>query len=696
MPDNVDLSRIRNIGIAAHIDAGKTTTTERILYYTGVSHRMGEVHNGNAVMDWMEQEQERGITITSAATSCFWKDHQINIIDTPGHVDFTVEVERSLRVLDGAVVIFCGVGGVEPQSETVWRQADKYRVPRITFINKLDRVGADFFQAVEMMRTRLGARPVIMQLPIGIEDGFTGVVDLVRMKAYLYPKESLGATVEECEVPGEMAEQVAKYRQEMLEVAAENDEALFERYLESEELEEEEIIASLRKATLGNDISPVFCGSAFKNKGIQQLLDAVVDYLPSPLNVPPVSGFDPKKIDQKIIRKAEVEEPFCALAFKIWTDQFVGHLTFVRVYSGSIKSGTMVFNPRTGKKERLGRLLRMHANKREEIQDLRAGDIVAVVGLKETATGDTLCPQNSQVVLEAIEFPKPVISIAIEPKSTADEEKLNSALDRLALEDPTFQVKQDSETGQTLIYGMGELHLEVIVDRLKREFKVEANCGRPQVAYRETARVKAKASYRYERQLAGKQQFAAIGLRVEPAASGSGFLFSSEVRTDRSFTKNLLEACRTGAKDAMNSGPVLGYPVVDVKVVLESVEARDEESSELAFHSAVNFCVREALQNASASLMEPRMALEVVTPDEFVGDVIADLNSRSGEIRGTGIRSGGQVVEAMVPLREMFGYATDLRSRSQGRATYTMEFERYAAVPEKLQQQMTARSSGYY
>jgi len=693
---NVDLSQIRNIGIAAHIDAGKTTTTERILYYTGVSHKMGEVHNGNAVMDWMEQEQERGITITSAATTCFWKDHQVNIIDTPGHVDFTVEVERSLRVLDGAVVVLCGVGGVEPQSETVWRQADRYSVPRITFINKLDRVGADFFRALESMKKRLKANTVIMQLPIGEEDGFEGVVDLVQRKAYKYSSESLGAEVVEAEIPAEMLDNVDKYRNELVEVAAESDESLLEKYLETGELSVEEVVKGIRNATLNNQLCPVFCGSAFKNKGVQQLLDAIIAYLPSPLDVPPVTGFDPSKKNEEVSRKADPNEPFAALAFKIWTDPFVGHLTFIRVYSGSMKAGGMVYNPRTKKKERLQKVLKMHANKREEVQEITAGDIVAIVGLKMTATGDSLCVSNKPVVLENIEFPKPVIDIAIEPKSTEDEEKLSEGLKKLAQEDPTFQVRVDQETGQTLICGMGELHLEVIIDRLKREFKVEANSGKPQVAYRETVTSSGAASHKYDRQYAGKAQYAGVSVKVEPADPGGGFVFESMVKTNRVFLKDFLASCEKGSMDAMNSGPVLGYQVVDVKVTLLEADARDEESSEVAFHAACNFSVREAIEKATPVLMEPMMSVEIVTPEEFMGEVIADVNSRAGEVRGTEQRSGAQLIQALCPLRLMFGYATDLRSVTQGRATYTMEFKKYSPVPAKLQEQMTARSSGYY
>ncbi len=687
-----DLARIRNIGFTAHIDAGKTTTTERILYYTGVSHRMGEVHDGNTVMDWMEQERERGITITSAATTCFWKDHRINVIDTPGHVDFTVEVERSLRVLDGVVVIFCGVGGVEPQSETVWRQADRYKVPRITFINKLDRVGADFYRVIESMKKRLGARPVPVQLPIGLEDRFRGVVDLVRMKAYTYSEETLGQTVEEIPIPEDLLEEVEARRLELIEIAAEQDEEILERYLDGKELTEAEVVAQIRKAVIANQIVPVFCGSAFKNRGVQQLLDGIIEYLPSPLDVPAVTGEDPKREGRHIERKTDREEPFAALAFKIATDPFVGHLTYLRVYSGMIGAGQMVFNPRTQKKERLVKLLKMHANKREEVKEIGAGEIVAVVGLKFTASGDTLCPQGHPIILESIVFPKPVISVAIEPKSTEDEAKMAEAFERLALEDPSFQVKQDAETGQTVIQGMGELHLEIIVDRLKREFHVEANIGNPQVAYRETVTQPFDGSYRFDKMIGGKSQFAVVDMRIEPAESGAGFVFESRVRTGREFLPEFLQACREGAADSMNSGPVLGYPVVDVKVTLLRVEAREEESTALAFRSAANFCIRESLQKAKPVLMEPVMDIETVTPEEFVGEVLADVNARNGEILGTDVRGTARSVQGIAPLRKMFGYATDLRSLTQGRATYTMEFKKYAPVPEKLQKAMTDQS----
>lgn len=689
MGEKVDLRRIRNIGIAAHIDAGKTTTTERILFYTGVSHKMGEVHNGNTVMDWMEQEQERGITITAAATTCFWRDYRVNIIDTPGHVDFTSEVERSLRVLDGAVVVFCGVGGVEPQSETVWRQADKYRVPRITFINKLDRVGADFFRVVRMMEERLGAKPVVMQLPIGNEDRFVGIVDLLAMKAYNYSKESLGAQVVEVPIPEDMNEDVALWRSRLVERAAETDEDLVTRYLEGEELGADEIKASLRKACIAGEIVPVFCGSAFRNKGIQQLLDGVVDYLPSPLDIPPVVGSDPRNPEKKISRKADASEPFTALVFKLWNDPFIGHLSFIRVYAGKVALGQTVYNPRTEKKERLVKLFKLHANKREEVEELTAGDIAGCVGLKFTATGDTLCAQHEPVVLESITFPKPVITIAVEPKSTDDEAKLQAALERLALEDPTFQVHQDSDTGQTIIAGMGELHLDIIVDRVKREFKVEANVGRPQVAFRESLSVKSEKRFVHQRQVAGKDVYAEVLVRVEPASTNAGFTFESKVRADRVFTKDFLAACERGAKDGMNSGPLLGYPLVDVKVTLLEAKARELESTDVAFQAATGQAVREALSCGTPLLMEPVVDVEVVTPDEFLGEVIQDLNARGGEILGTELRPGGQAISGLAPLRAMFGYATDVRSLSQGRATYTMEFNKYAPVPAKLQEQMT-------
>jgi len=682
------LRRIRNIGIAAHIDAGKTTTTERILYYTGVSHKMGEVHNGNTVMDWMEQEQERGITITAAATTCFWRDHRINIIDTPGHVDFTSEVERSLRVLDGAVVVFCGVGGVEPQSETVWRQADKYRVPRITFINKLDRVGADFFRVVEMMKERLGANPVVLQLPIGSEDRFMGEVDLITRKGYTYSKETLGAEVVEIPVPADMMEDVEIWRGKLIEAAAERDENLIGRYLEGEELSESDLKASLRAGCIAGQLVPVFCGSAFRNKGVQQLLDGIVDYLPSPLDIPPVEGHDPRHPERILTRAPDPDAPFAGLVFKLWNDPFIGHLSFLRVYSGKVAVGAMVFNPRTEKKERLVKLLKLHANKREEVEEVMAGDIVGVAGLKFTATGDTLCAQHEVIALESIVFPKPVIQVAVEPRSTDDEAKLAAALDRLALEDPTFQVHVDPETGQTILAGMGELHLDIIVDRVRREFKVEANVGRPQVAWRETVTTAAGERQTYLRNIAGKDVFAEVAVKVEPGAAGAGFAFVTRKRADRVFSKEFLAACERGARDAMNSGPVLGYPVVDVRVILEDAQAKDPESTEVAFQAVTGQAVRAALQKGAPVLMEPMMAVEVVTPEDFLGDVIQDLHARGGEILGTQLRPGAQAVDALCPLRRMFGYATDVRSLSQGRATYTMEFKHYAPVPTRLQEQM--------
>ncbi|RJO67541.1 MAG: elongation factor G [Myxococcales bacterium] len=695
MAAKVDLSRIRNIGIAAHIDAGKTTTTERILFYTGVSYKMGDVDDGNTVTDWMEQEQERGITITSAAITSTWKNHRINIIDTPGHVDFTVEVERSLRVLDGAVVVFCGVGGVEPQSETVWRQADRYRVPRITFINKLDRVGSDFFRVVEMMKTRLGANPVVMQIPLGSESSFVGVIDLVRMRSLVWRAADLGMSYDVEAIPEACIEQAEQYRRLLIEAAAEQDETLIERYLEGEELTEEEIVRSIRQATIANRAVPVFCGSAFRNKGVQALLDGIVDYLPSPIDIPPVKGFDPRDEEKILERAADPSEPFCALAFKLWNDAFAGYLTFIRVYSGKAAVGQTVYNPRTKKKERLGRLLKMHANKREDIQEIAAGDIAGVVGLKETATGDTLCTIDKPIVLGSIAFPKPVISIAIEPKSTEDEAKLIEAMSRLAIEDPSFLVKQDPETGQTIINGMGELHLEIIVDRLRREFNVAANVGRPQVAYREAVMAQASATAVFERHLAGKDAYAEVELTIEPAESGQGFVFVSLVRDSRDVPKALIQAARSGVEASMTSGPLLGFPMVDAKITLKRLGLREDASTEIAVQSASSAAVRQAMEKAQPALMEPVMAVEVVTPSEFVGEVLGDINSRNGEILNSEIRAGAQVVKALCPLRGMFGYATDLRSLTQGRATYTMEFKKYAPVPAKLQEQLTSRRYGY-
>ena len=679
------MEKIRNIGIMAHIDAGKTTTTERILYYTGISHKIGEVHDGTAVMDWMEQEQERGITITSAATTCFWKKHRINIIDTPGHVDFTIEVERSLRVLDGAVAVFCAVGGVEPQSETVWRQADKYGVPRIAFVNKMDRTGADFFHVIEMMKNRLGTHPLIMQLPIGSEDEFKGVVDLITGKGYVYDESSLGMNYEEVEIPEEMAEDVAAYREKIFETVSDLDDALMERYLEGENISAEELKKAIRMGTNTLKIVPVFCGSAFKNKGVQPLLDAIVDYLPSPLDIPPVKG---KGINgEEVIRKAADEEPFSALAFKIMTDPFVGHLTFFRVYSGYMTSGSYVYNANRQRKERIGRLLKMHANKREEIKEVYAGDIAAAVGLKHTLTGDTLCSDKDPLILESIEFPEPVISIAIEPKSKADQEKLSTSLNLLATEDPSFTVKTDEETGQTIISGMGELHLEVIVDRLLREFRVDANVGKPEVAYRETVTRPAEAQGRYVRQTGGRGQYGDVHLRVEPNEPGKGYEFVDKI-VGGVIPKEFIPAVRSGVEEAMNQGILAGYPVVDVKVTLFDGSYHEVDSSEIAFKIAGSMAFKEACSKARMMLLEPIMSVEVVTPEEYLGDIMGDISARRGKVQGMENRSTVQIIRAEVPLANMFGYATDLRSMSQGRATYTMQFSRYMQVPQQIAEEI--------
>jgi len=679
MPRTAPLERTRNIGIMAHIDAGKTTTTERVLYYTGVNYKIGEVHDGAATMDWMEQEQERGITITSAATTCFWKDHRINIIDTPGHVDFTVEVERSLRVLDGAVAVFCGVGGVEPQSETVWRQADHYEVPRIAFVNKMDRVGADFQRVTEMMRDRLGANPIALQVPIGAEDSFEGVVDVLQQKAVVWDGTELGAKFHEEEVPADLAETVAEYREKAIEAAAEVDEGLMEKYLDGEEIAPDAITKALREATLSLAVVPVMCGSAFRNKGVQPLLDAVLDYLPSPLDVPPVKGTNPKngKVEQ---RRADDREPFSALAFKIATDKHVGHLTYIRVYSGQVKTGDVVQNAATGKKERIGRLLQMHANKREELAEVCSGDIAAVVGLKNVVTGQTLCQPQHPILLESIDFPEPVISIAVEAKTKADMERLATALDRLAAEDPTFRVHTDEDTGQTLISGMGELHLEVITDRLVREFSVDANVGRPHVAYKETIRKPVRVEGRYIKQTGGSGDYGVVKAEVSPGEPGSGFRFENGIRGG-AIPKEFIPAVRQGMEEACLSGELAGYPVVDVNVRLLDGQAHDVDSSERSFKIAGSMAMREALRPENAKLLEPVMAVEVVTPEDFVGSVQGDLNGRRGQVTGLEARGNAQLVRAHVPLAEMFGYVNSLRSMTQGRATYTMEFVHFAEVP---------------
>jgi elongation factor G len=686
------LDRTRNIGIMAHIDAGKTTTTERVLYYTGVSHKMGEVHDGTATMDWMEQEQERGITITSAATTCFWRNHRINIIDTPGHVDFTIEVERSLRVLDGAVAVFCAVGGVEPQSETVWRQADKHRVPRIAMVNKMDRTGADFDRVVRMMKERLAANPVPIQLPLGKEDGFRGVVDLVRLKALVWEEDTLGAKFHEEPVPAAMAEAVSGAREKLLESVADVNDKLLEKYLLGEEIEVAELVEAIRLATVGIRITPVVCGTAFRNKGVQPLLDAVVDYLPSPVDIPPVVGLNPRD-NSEAVRKASDDEPFSALAFKIMNDPFVGHLTFIRVYSGTLNSGDHVYNPTRHKKERIGRLLKMHANKREEIKTVYAGEIAAVVGLKTAYTGDTLCDQEHEIVLESIQAPEPVIAIAIEPKTKADQERLGFSLQKLMMEDPSFHVRNDEETGQTLISGMGELHLEIIVDRLMREFKVEANVGRPQVAYRETVTRTAKQEGRYIRQTGGRGQFGHVWITVDPAEKGKGFEFVNKI-VGGVIPREYIPAVEKGVVEAAEGGVIAGYPVVDVKVTLFDGSYHEVDSSEMAFKIAASMAFKAACRNAGAILLEPVMAVEVVCPEEFMGDVIGDLSSRRGRIQKIEARGNTQVIAAHVPLAHMFGYATDLRSKTQGRATYTMQFDHYEAAPQSVSEEVIAKVKG--
>jgi elongation factor G len=694
MPRTVELSKLRNIGIMAHIDAGKTTTTERILYYTGRTHKMGEVHEGAAVMDWMEQEQERGITITSAATASTWKGYRINIIDTPGHVDFTVEVERSLRVLDGAIALFDSVAGVEPQSETVWRQADKYRVPRIAYINKMDRTGANFDNAIRTMKDRLGAHPLPIQLPVGEESDFQGVVDLVCDRALIW-KDELGTEWEEVPIPDALAEVAHEARTHLIEACADYDDELLEAYLADEEIAPDRIKAALRQATLDIKVTPVLCGSSFKNKGVQPLLDAVIDYLPSPLDVPPVVGIEPSKDGEgkHAERPADDSAPFAALAFKVMADPYVGKLTYFRVYSGTIKTGSKILNSSTGRTERIGRILEMHANHREEREEIQAGDIVAGVGLKQTSTGDTLCDPNAPILLETIEFPEPVIAVSIEPKTKADQEKLGSSLARLAEEDPTFQVRSDEETGQTLISGMGELHLEVIVDRLLREFKVDANVGRPQVAYRETVRQPVqKVEGRFVRQTGGRGQYGHAVINLEPAP-GEGFDFVNKIKGG-TIPSEFIPAVEQGIEEALESGVKAGYPMVDVRVTLTDGSYHDVDSSEMAFKVAGSMALRDAARRAKPVLLEPIMAVEVVTPEEFMGDVIGDLNRRRGRIEGMEPRGNAQVVRAFVPLAEMFGYATDLRSQTQGRATYTMQFERYDEVPGNVAEEIVEHRSG--
>ena len=689
MPRTTPLERYRNIGIMAHIDAGKTTTTERVLFYTGRSYKIGEVHEGTATMDWMEQEQERGITITSAATTCFWKDHRINIIDTPGHVDFTIEVERSLRVLDGAVAVFDSVAGVEPQSETVWRQADKYEVPRICFVNKMDRIGADFYRCVEMIKDRLGAKPIVLQLPIGAESEFQGVVDLVAMKSVIWKDETLGAEFVIGDIPANLQDKAKEYHEHLVELAVEQDDTAMEAYLEGKHPDVETLKKCIRIGAVNGKIVPVLCGSAFKNKGVQPLLDAVVDYLPSPLEVPPVEGMKPGT-EEPMNRKASDDEPFSALAFKVMTDPFVGSLTFARVYSGVLESGTTILNAVKDQRERVGRMLQMHANHREDVKEARTGDIVAIAGLKSTTTGDTLCAQNAPVILERMEFPDPVIEVAVEPKTKADQEKMGSALARLATEDPSFKVSVDQESGQTVIKGMGELHLEIIVDRMKREFKVEANVGAPQVAYRETITRAVEHDYTHKKQTGGSGQFAKVKMQFEPLPPGSGALFESKVVGGR-VPKEYIPGVEKGVKSAAETGILAGFPMIDFKATLVDGAYHDVDSSVMAFEIAGRACFREGVTRAGPVLLEPLMRVEVVTPEDYMGDIIGDLNSRRGQIANMGQRGNARVINAMVPLANMFGYVNTLRSMSQGRAQYTMHFDHYAQVPQAVADEVRAK-----
>jgi len=691
MPRLVDLKDIRNIGIMAHIDAGKTTTTERILYYTGVSYKIGEVHEGTAVMDWMVQEQERGITITSAATTCFWKDHRINIIDTPGHVDFTAEVERSLRVLDGAVAVFDAVAGVEPQSETVWRQADRYRVPRIAFVNKMDRVGADYERCIAMMRSRLAASPVAIQIPLGKEETFRGIIDLVEMKAYIYSEETRGAEFEIIDVPAESADRALQMREQMVEAIAETDDELLEKYLSGEEVTNDELKAALRRGVVSNQLHPVLCGSAFKNKGVQPLLDAIVTYLPAPTDVPAVQGHSLDG-DQIVERKSTDDEPFSALVFKIMTDPFVGQLSYFRVYSGHVESGMSVLNASTGRKERIGRLLKMHANKREEIKEVWAGDIAAAVGLKDVTTGGTICDVNSPVVLESMSFPEPVIAVSIEPKTKADQEKLGLALGKLQQEDPTFRVHTDPDTGQTLISGMGELHLEIITDRLLREFKVGASVGRPQVAYKEAITSEADVEGRFVRQSGGRGQYGHCKIRIRPWDEGDFNFINATV--GGSIPKEYIRPVQMGIREAMETGPLAGYPVTGVEVELYDGSYHDVDSSEMAFKIAGSMAFQEGVRRSKPVLMEPIMDVEVVTPEDYMGDVIGDINSRRGRVQHMEGRGSAQVISCRVPLSEMFGYATDLRSLTQGRANYTMQFATYEQAPKSVSEEIVAKATG--
>ncbi len=692
MARKTPLNRIRNIGIAAHIDAGKTTTSERILFYTGVSHKIGEVHDGAATMDWMEQEKERGITITSAATTCFWKDHQINLIDTPGHVDFTIEVERSMRVLDGAVSVFCSVGGVQPQSETVWRQANKYGVPRIVFVNKMDRIGANFYNVENQIKQRLKANPVPINIPIGAEDTFIGVIDLVQMKAIVWNNETMGAKYDVEEIPSDLLEKAKQYREKLVEAVAEQDEALMEKYLGGEELNIEEIKKGIKTGCLNMSLVPMLCGSSFKNKGVQTLLDAVIDYLPAPTEVVDIRGIDPKTEEEVFVKSSDDGE-FAGLAFKIMTDPFVGQLTFVRVYRGKLESGSYVYNSTKDKKERVGRLLKMHSNKREDIKEVYAGEICAFVGLKDTLTGDTLCDEKNAVVLERMEFPEPVIHIAVEPKTKADQEKMGVALGKLAEEDPSFRVMTQEETGQTLIGGMGELHLEIIVDRLKREFKVEAEIGQPQVAFRETICSSVSKEHKYAKQSGGRGQYGHVFIKLEPKEPGSGYEFVNEI-SGGVIPKEYIPAVDKGIQEAMQNGVLAGYPVVDFKVTLYDGSYHDVDSSEMAFKIAGSMAFKEASRAANPVLLEPMMKVEVEVPEEYMGDVIGDLNRRRGQINSMDDRLGLKIVNAFVPLVEMFGYSTDLRSATQGRGTYSMEFDHYGEVPSNIAKEIVEKRKG--
>jgi elongation factor G len=688
----ITIEKTRNIGIVAHIDAGKTTTTERILYYTGLTYKLGEVHEGTAIMDWMEQERERGITITSATTTCFWRDHRINIIDTPGHVDFTIEVERSLKVLDGTVVVFDGVGGVEPQSETVWRQADRYKVPRIAFVNKMDRVGADFFRVIDQIKNRLNSNPVFIQIPWVEDDEFKGIIDLLEMKLVIWDEDSLGTQYKSIEIPDEMKDQATQGREKLVESLADLDEEVMEKYLNGHPITEEQIKGALRKATIEIKVIPVLCGSAFKNKGVQPLLDAVVDYLPSPIDLPPVKGINPRN-NQEEFRRPEETEPFSALAFKIMTDPFVGQLTYLRVYSGKLSAGSTVYNSTKGTREKIGRLLRMHANKREEIKEISAGDIAAAVGLRSTITGDTLSDEKKPIILESLQLPEPVISVAIEPKTKADQEKLGISLGKLVIEDPSFKVRYDEETGQTIISGMGELHLEIIVDRLKREFKVDANVGKPQVAYKETITMPVQSEGKFIRQTGGRGQYGHVKIRVEPREREAGFEFIDEIK-GAAIPKEFISAVEKGVKEAMGTGVIAGYPVVDCTVRLYDGSYHEVDSSEIAFKIAASMAFKDAVRRAGAIILEPIMSVEAVVPEEFMGTVIGDLSSRRGRIVGTELRGGMQAIKAEVPLAEMFGYATNLRSMTEGRGTFTMEFSHYAAVPEMLSEGIKTKVKG--